>query len=70
MLALSLLITLDTLQAAPNSAALGGAYRAKYCYLCNCDTSGDLTFSDMLEPVTNTANLVAQPNKDAAMVTI
>jgi len=56
--------------AAPNSAALGGAYRARYCYLHHGDTEmdPDLTFSRMMEPVMETAHLVASPNKDAVMV--
>ena len=57
-------------QAAPNSAALGGAYRARYCYLRHGDTEldPDMTFSRMMEPVMETAKLVASPNKDAVMV--
>ena len=54
-------------QSAPNSAALGGAYRAKFCVM-NEAGEAEMTFSEMVRPVAETASLVASPNKDAAMV--
>jgi len=54
--------------AAPNSAALGGAYRAKYCFAHQQDNKQDLTFSQMTENVSDSATLVAAPNKDASTV--
>merc|ERR1712198_239910 len=54
--------------AAPNSAALGGAYRAKYCSAHHQDNKKDLTFSQMTENVSDSATLVASPNKDASTV--
>ena len=56
------------IQAAPNSAALGGAYRAKYCSAHHQDNKNDLTFSQMTENVSDSATLVASPNKDASTV--
>ena len=56
------------IQAAPNSAALGGAYRAKYCFAHHQDNKQDLTFSQMTENVSDSATLVASPNKDASTV--
>ena len=45
-----------------NSAALGGAYRARHL------TQTDLTFSQLVSPVSDTAQLVCSPNKDAVTV--
>jgi len=51
---------------APNSAALGGAYRAKYVSM---KKSGETTsFSSVMETVADTAKMVASPNKDAAKI--
>ena len=53
-------------QSAPNSAALGGAYRAKYVSMKK--SGGTTSFSSVMETVADTAKRVASPNKDAAKI--
>ena len=50
------------LQPDANSAALGGAYRARHV------TLSDSTFDQLVAPVAETAQLVCSPNKDAVSV--
>ena len=52
------------LQPDANSAALGGAYRARHLTLTDRGS-----FSLLVSPVSQTAELVCSPNKDAVTVT-
>ena len=53
-------------QPIPNSAALGGAYRARYSSLR--DISGAGTYAEMVQPVSRTAKLVCWPREGAEEV--